>query len=655
MPTAAPPPAVATVTVQAPRLPASPSDAAFSVITLDSEAIATAPRLDEALTATPGVQLFRRTSSQAANPTTQGISLRGVAGSGAGRALVTLDGVPQNDPFGGWVIWSGLPNTGIESVQIVRGAGAGPYGAGALTGVIQLAERTQVPTGGEYSLEGAERGGVSGSAVFATGDVFMIASAQRTDGWTPVRQGGGLADQPLAYRSASAAIRYAPDLGMMKLALRASAYQESRDSGLSGAASRSVGASGSATLTGGSPGLGTDWRLQAWVRRSDLENSSVAVAAGRNSTTPANDQFGTPALGWGLNAALRGQRWEVGADLRAASGETREHFRYLSGAFTRTRIAGGDQSTAGLYFETWRTSGPWLLTGGVRIDRWSDSNGKRQEFNTATGALTLDNHPADRDGWQPTARAALRYDLGGEGYWRAAAYAGFRPPTLNELHRPFRVGNDVTEANPNLEPEKLYGLEAGLGGANWSLTLFGNRLEGAVTNVTIGFGPGTFPLAGFIPAGGVLRQRQNAGDIEAWGIEGEVRQDWSAGWARLAGGYTEARVDGGSSAPQLTGLRPAQTPRLTLSGEAGWRATDAVTLTAAVRYEGSRFDDDLNSRKLSAATTLDLRADWRVGASTLYAALDNATDARVETAQTADGISSYDTPRTFRVGVVWRP
>ncbi|MDQ0462685.1 outer membrane receptor protein involved in Fe transport [Caulobacter ginsengisoli] len=655
MPLDAPPP-VATVTVQAARLPASPTDAAFSVISLDAETIATAPRLDDALTAVPGVQLFRRTSSQAANPTTQGISLRGIAGSGAGRALVTLDGAPQNDPFGGWVIWSGLPNAGIESVQIVRGAGAGPYGAGALTGVIQLSERTQVPANGEYSLEGAERGGAFGSAALAYGDVFFVASAQRTDGWTPVQKGAGLADQPLGFRSASAAIRYAPDLGGLKLALRAAAYQESRDSGLAGAASRSVGASASATLTGGSVGLGTDWRLQAWLRSSDLENSSVAVAPGRNTTTPANDQYGTPALGYGFNAALRGRTWEIGADLRAASGETREHFRFLAGAFTRGRVAGGDQYVAGLYAETWRDDGPWLLTGGVRLDRWSDSGGKRIERDLATSAVTLDNRPADQAGWQPTARAAVRYSLSDNGYWRAAAYAGFRPPTLNELHRPFRVGNDVTEANPGLEPEKLYGVEAGLGGTDWTLTLFANRLEGAVTNVTIGFGPGVFPLAGFIPAGGVLRQRQNAGDIDAWGLEGEVHHDWSDGWLRLAAGYTEAKVDGGSSAPQLTGLRPAQTPRLTASAEAGWRPADAVTLRAAARYEASRFDDDLNSRVLGAATTLDLRADWRVTPSAaLYAALDNATDTSVETAQTADGISSYDAPRTFRIGIVWRP
>lgn len=136
------PPLVDTVVVEAARLPPSPADKAFSIVTIDGEAIAGAPRLDQALTATPGVQLFRRTSSQASNPTTQGISVRSIAGSGASRALVLLDGVPQNDPFGGWVLWTGLPTIAVEQAQVVRGAGAGPYGAGALTGTIQLSERT---------------------------------------------------------------------------------------------------------------------------------------------------------------------------------------------------------------------------------------------------------------------------------------------------------------------------------------------------------------------------------------------------------------------------------------------------------------------------------------------------------------------------------
>src|SRR6202000_2477152 len=95
---------------------------------------------DTALAQVPALSLFRRDSSLSANPTTQGVSLRSIAPSGAGRALVALDGVPQNDAFGGWVIWSSLPGEDIGGAQVVRGAGAGPYGAGALTGVIALDE-----------------------------------------------------------------------------------------------------------------------------------------------------------------------------------------------------------------------------------------------------------------------------------------------------------------------------------------------------------------------------------------------------------------------------------------------------------------------------------------------------------------------------------
>jgi len=144
------------VVVTAARLPPAAGEAAFSVVRLDGLALDRLTRLDEALASVPAVSLFRRTTSLSANPTTQGISLRAIAPSGAGRTLVTLDGVPLNDPFGGWVLWSQLPTEALESLDIVRGAGAGPYGAGALTGVIQLRERER---GGVVDASIAERGG----------------------------------------------------------------------------------------------------------------------------------------------------------------------------------------------------------------------------------------------------------------------------------------------------------------------------------------------------------------------------------------------------------------------------------------------------------------------------------------------------------------
>ena len=62
--------------------------------------------LDDRLRDIPGFSLFKRSSSVVANPTTQGVSLRGIGSSGASRTLMLWDGVPANDPFGGWVYWS---------------------------------------------------------------------------------------------------------------------------------------------------------------------------------------------------------------------------------------------------------------------------------------------------------------------------------------------------------------------------------------------------------------------------------------------------------------------------------------------------------------------------------------------------------------------
>ena len=182
---AAPPSPIETIIVTAPRLPPLGGEAVFATEQLDAEALKTTPRLDAALKRVPGVSLFRRTGSDAANPTIQGISLRGIAPSGAGRALVTLDGAPQNDPFGGWVIWSALPPEGLASVTLVRGAGAGAYGAGALTGVVALEARN----GGASTLDvsAGQRGSIRGAATLGAPGLQITLAGETTDGYRPVR------------------------------------------------------------------------------------------------------------------------------------------------------------------------------------------------------------------------------------------------------------------------------------------------------------------------------------------------------------------------------------------------------------------------------------------------------------------------------------
>ncbi|WP_296598588.1 TonB-dependent receptor [Phenylobacterium sp.] len=667
MPDMPPPPApeVEIVVVHPPRLAPLGGEAAFSAVQIDAEALKGEPRLDEALKTAPGVSLFRRTGSGAANPTTQGLSLRAIAPSGAGRALVTLDGAPQNDPFGGWVIWSGLPSEGIEGATVVRGAGAGPYGAGALTGVVALRER-ETPDGlAVADVSGGQRGSYRAAVVAGVPGLLVTAAGSRTDGYHAVRgPRQGAADTRLRMDDASVAVRLQREISGVQVALRVSAFQVNQEAGLVGARSNTTGQSATLTLAQpASEGVG-GWRLQGWVRRSDLENSSVAVAAGRGATTPANDQYSTPATGYGLNAAWQARsgplNWEVGADVRLADGTEHERFRFMNGAFTRDREAGGKTLVAGAYVEAALDQGPWLLTGGVRVDRSRAYDAMRVERDTATGAVTLNSAAPNRSDTTPTGRVGLRYAVSEDLYLRAAAYAGFRAPTLNELHRPFRVGNDITEANPTLKPETLQGAEAGLGGdvgpVRWSGDVFWNRLKDPITNVTIGVGPGTFPLAGFVPAGGTLRQRQNAGEIEAWGVEGEASGDLvpAISW-RVAAAYTDAEVHGGTAAPQLTGLRPAQTPKWTVTAGLNVRPSDAVTLATDVRYESARWEDDLNSRRLSAGVQVDARAGWRfTDAAELYLAVENLTDRKLEVGETADGVESYSAPRTVRIGFTYR-
>ncbi|QGZ93502.1 TonB-dependent receptor [Terricaulis silvestris] len=650
----------AEIVIVAPRLPEAPSEDTYATFEIDPAALANATRLDEALRTAPGVALFRRNDSAAANPTIQGLSVRAIAPSGAGRALVTLDGLPLNDPFGGWVIWGQLPPETIAGATVLRGAGAGPYGAGALTGVVQLEERRG--QGAALSVEGGEDG-YARASVFAEGgedalSFMLAASMAQSDGWVPVHERRGAADTALWSDSAAGVARVQWRGDDLVFAARLGGYSEQRSAGLVGAESTSEGASLSLTLA--APRGPFAWRVQGWALTSDLANSSVSVAPDRSATTPANNQLHTPAVGWGGNAAVRwtedDRGLELGADLRTADGETRERFSFVGGAFTRSRVAGGKTLTAGVYAETWRVLGPWLLSGGARVDVTRARMADRVERLLATGAPTLQFAPEDSETIAPTARFGFRRGLGAM-FVRGAAYSGFRPPTLNELHRPFRVGNDVTEANAALEPERLYGADFGVGadhGAwSWNAGVFVNRLDDAIVNVTLGAGPGTFPPGVFVPADGAYRQRQNAGRIDAVGVEADARVAVSdaLSW-RAAFAYTDAEVDGGDAAPGLTGLRPAQAPEWTASAGVRWRAFDATTLSADVIYESERFEDDLNTRVLSAATVLDLRVEQRLSPlASVYLALDNALDADVETAETADGTESFAPPRALRVGL----
>jgi hypothetical protein len=301
-----------------------------------------------------------------------------VAPSGAGRALVTLDGVPQNDPFGGWVIWSQLPPESLDAVEIVRGAGAGPYGAGALTGVVSLEERS---VGLAADLFVAERGGARAAAAGTAGPLFLAGAYERSDGYRPVRGiRAGAAEAPHRPRSrrpfrplhhrARARVRRRPRQRLQrKPRLRPRRRSRPRRGRLRQPHRRPHRPARLAPA-----GLGPPQRPVQQLRRHRLrpQRNHPRQQPGRNPRHRPRPERRPPP-------PPRGLELEAGLDARWAEGETRERFRFMGGQFTRTRVAGGQASVAGAYAEATRLSGPWLLTGGARLDRWTTTDGVRLE------------------------------------------------------------------------------------------------------------------------------------------------------------------------------------------------------------------------------------------------------------------------------------
>ena len=444
------------------RPPDPVGNAAYSTTDLNQQQLEISPELDTALRQVPGLSLFHRNSSLSTNPTGQGVSLRSIGASGAGRALVTLDGVPQNDPFGEWVVWSSLLPEDIQGAEIVRGAGAGPYGAGALTGVIALTERAG--TSGVLDAEGGEvdEARVAGSGNVQYDNVSIGASAMylTSGGWIPIEKSQrGAADVPLTLQASNAAIHGGIEIVPgTQITARGAYYTERRDTGLRGATSSADGTDGSITIAHAERPDSLGWRLQGWFRNTGMSNYTVGISPNRATTTPASDQYAVPALGWGGNAALRGTfdflDWELGADVRLADGQSQELFSFSNGQFHSSRFAGGRTFIGGAYAEGASRIDDWLVTVGVRIDEWRNYDGHLTERSLATGAVTSDNHTPDASGTIPTARAGVRREFADDFFFRTAAYEGFRPPSLNELFRTFRAGNSVLEANSALKSGK---------------------------------------------------------------------------------------------------------------------------------------------------------------------------------------------------------
>ncbi len=570
------------VTVTAARGERTLADTPASVSVLNKEDIRQSPGIvaDEVLRQLPQFALFRRSSSLSAHPTSQGVSLRGIGPSGVSRTLVLLDGVPYNDPFGGWVYWTGIPLDAADRLEVVDNASSSLYGNYAMGGVINIV--TAKPTRrtvefktlyGSRSTPKVEFRGsdvwgklgvsVDGAAFDTDGYPNVVPSERRETSATPPGVDNKVASK---FHDINVKADYAAS-DRVQISGRFGYFKENRDNG------KAATFTPTGTYIGGQTEEANDtlWKttnigtriqlpdqssLQATVFTDNetFNSNFLAVPAatpprsiGRISLTQTVPTKGVGGMVQWTRAFQGNQMFSAGVDWRWVEGESQETaYNTTLNVLTPTtqRLSGGSQKMEGAFVQDIITpTQKWQLTLSARMDHWRSYDAHNLETTISTGAPTGNYRPSCSTGQTPcladrvdtvvSPRAAALYHLTeAVGLWGDYGL-GFRAPTLNELYRQFSVGAIVTRANADLGPEHLKGGEFGVNleptkAISARATYFDNRVKDPVANVTIATN---------------TQQRQNLGRTRIAGLQldGEYRLGafWRFNAAYL---YERARV-----------------------------------------------------------------------------------------------------------------
>jgi outer membrane receptor protein involved in Fe transport len=609
--------------------------------------------IDDVLREVPGFTLFRRSSSLFANPTTQGVSLRGVGANGASRANVLVDGIPLNDPFGGWVYWSQVPIASVQDVDIVNGGASDTYGGGALGGVINITSRRV-----DESFATAEISYGTLNTPFLSFDAgtvvhgwaMSIASQSvETTGYilVPASQRGSI-DTRAGTADWSGALQLSHKIGAQgNFFLRWTDLAEKRQNGTPDQTNNTRLPSLDIGLDWQQPTAGS-FSVRAYASNEVFNQNFSAISANRNSETLTDTQR-SPS--YQVGGAAQWQRTfrakhvvTAGVEARDVRGHSYEITSNATGP-TADVDAGGNQSTIGYFAQdAYLFAQNWLLTFGGRVDTWRNSAGFANRFPLPGGPLTSNGFPNRwATAFSPRLSLMHAFEHGIEA--SASVYRAFRAPTLNELYRNFRVGNVVTDANPALTAETLTGGEAGVSVQRWQGkfivrgNFFWSDIENPVANVTLS----TTPTL-------ITRERENLGVIQARGgeLSAELRLPKHL---FLTGGYilSDSRVKSFPAEAVLVGLQVPQVAKNQFNIQIAY-ARGPWTVSAQTRFVGNQFDDDQNLLPLGRAFIADMEISHRVRLhGSIFAAAQNLLNDRYAVARTP--VTNIGPPPSLRVGL----
>jgi outer membrane receptor protein involved in Fe transport len=628
------------------------SDSPASVTVVDRRTLSTsgALTLDDRLRRVPGFTLFRRSGSRTANPTTQGVSLRGVGASGASRAIVLRDGVPLNDPFGSWVYWGRVPAESIAEVEIVRGAASDLYGTAAVGGVVSVRTREiddrvaafdlaygneQTPFGSMYA---SDKWHVWGGSI--AGEYF------KTDGYIPTApEQRGAVDTLANSRRTSVAPFVERSIGDSRVFFGGEFYREKRANGtpLQHNDTRIDNFSAGADVSLRSAG---ELTLRSFGGTEDYHQSFSAIATNRE-TESLNRLQTVPSQNFGASARwtrdFRSTTIFAGGEYRNIRGRSDET-GISNGRATVATSAGGRESSGGVYVGVLiRALRRLTLNAGARYDRWNETHGLSASRNLTSNVLTLTNF-ADRDESAFSPRGSALFRLNDHISLTGSVARGFRQPTLNELYRSFRVGNVLTLSNANLRPERATSGEAAVVVNAFDERLYlragpyCTRLSETVSNVTLTVTPAL-----------ITRQRQNLATTRSCGFEADASVR-ATRELTFNGGYlhVDAKVREGDAA--LVGLRLPQIPTDQATLEARYSRLKLGTASIQLRTASAQFDDDQNQFRLREFIAFDAFVSHNISPSaSIYAAGENIFDTRIQAGLTP--VLTLAQPRTIRFGI----
>src|SRR5882672_5065733 len=519
------------VTVTASRTEQRLGNVPASVNVLRSEDIRNSPAVvaDDVLRQLPTFSLFRRTSSLSSHPTSQGVSLRGIGPSGVSRTLVLIDGVPFNDPFGGWVYWTRVPLESVDRIEVVEGSSSSLYGNYAMGGVINIVSsrpaRRTLEFKPQYGSHRSPKADFFGSDVWGKVGVAVEGSAFDTDGFPIVvanERGPIDNNATVRFKNVNVKLDDSPT-DRVQTFVRTGYFSENRGNGkiLEVNDTRWKSLSGGVRVR-----MPDESDLQARVF-TDVEQFHSTFLAVTNSTTLRNivrlatDQR-VPTNGVGgmvqwSRALGRSNYFSAGTDWRWVDGDSQED-AYIAApgavvppvqqaVLSVQRVSGGTQRSLGAFVQDIVRPLPNLtLTLAARVDHWRNYDAHNLETNYPSGTPTAnDRRFPDTDATVASPRIAAIYHVTDRVNVWSSLSRGFRAPSLNELYRSFVVGTVRTNANELLGPERLTGGELGVNVAptraiTVRATWFDNRVKNPVSNVTLS-------QVGAI----VTQQRQNLG------------------------------------------------------------------------------------------------------------------------------------------------